>query len=256
MDVGKAFVFMFEDRNWIVKILIGGGILLLGLLFSWVLLIPLIAAGAILLGYALQVTRNVYDGNPNPLPEWTNFGELFSKGGTALVGSIIWYLPVIVLSVCYALSFIAAGAAADDGGSGAASFAGLLGTCFLCLTIIAGVAISVFIYAPLTNFALTNQMSTFWDFRGNLRFIQANAGNYLIAWLLGVVVAGLIGGVVAAVTCGLLSTFASFWGYLVGAHLFGQVARQSLAPSDSSLMTPPPGPSPMMPGPSEPVPTT
>ena len=33
MDVGKAFTFVFEDKDWIKKVLIAAGILLVGFFF-------------------------------------------------------------------------------------------------------------------------------------------------------------------------------------------------------------------------------
>lgn len=254
MDVGKSFTFMFEDPNWIAKLAIGGGIILLGVLFSW-LVIPAIAATAIVVGYALIVTRNVYDGNPTPLPEWSNIGDMFVKGITALVGVLIWSIPLIVLSCCIWLVAAATGGAGTTTDTGSAqsmsALGGLLVSCLSCLVAIVGILIALFVYAPLTNFALTNQISTFWDFQGNWRFIQNNMGNYLIAFLLALVANFIAGfGIIA---CFIGVFFTTFWGYLVSAHLFGQVARANLAPTDSSMMPPPTEP-PTMPGPLQPMP--
>ena len=259
MEIGKAFTFVFEDKDWIVKLLIGGGILLLGIIFSWVLLIPLIAAVAVLLGYMLLTLRNVYDGNTAPLPKWENFGELFVRGITAAAGLFIWSIPVIVLSCCAFLPTWFASAANNDGGS-PSGIMGLFSACLWCVTIVVSVAISVFAYAPLTNFALNNQLNTFWDFRGNWKFIQQNMGNYLIAWLMGTLVAGLIASIIGSVSCGLLAVFASFWSMLVAANLFGQYARAGMAPSDPTMMLPPSEPPmapppPMSGGPMEPAPS-
>ena len=256
MDLGKSFTYMFEDKDWIVKILIGGGIILLGAIFSWVLLIPLIAAFSIVLGYYVLVLRNVYEGSATPLPEWTNFGDLFSKGIGALGGGFIWSLPAIILTCCgYIPIFISGSANRGDGGAGSLGILGLLGTCILCLAIIVGIATALFIYAPLTNYALTNQISTFWDFRGNWNFIRNNSNNYLIAFLLAIVAsigAGLLGGI----TCGLLGAFTGFWAYLVAAHLFGQVARANMVPPDAGMLPPaPPMPPSEMQGPFEPAPS-
>lgn len=251
MDVGKSFTFMFEDQNWIAKLAIGGGIILLGVLFSW-LVIPLFAAFAIVIGYCLIVTRNVYDGQPQPLPEWSNVGDMFVKGITAMIGSVIWFLPVILLTCCIWVLAAASGGAATSDSSAAQGMGGMLGlivSCVSCLVAILSLAISLFIYAPLTNFALNNQISTFWDFQGNWRFIQSNIGNYLIAFLLALVANFIAGFGIIACFIGLF--FTTFWGYLVTAHLFGQVARANLAPSDS-MMSPPSTP-PTMPGPMEPM---
>ena len=57
MDIGKSFGFVFEDQDWVVKILIAAAILCVGILFSWVLLIPMILAFALLAGYGVEHRR-------------------------------------------------------------------------------------------------------------------------------------------------------------------------------------------------------
>ena len=259
MDIGKSFTFMFEDKDWIVKILIGGGIMLLGILFSWLLLVPLIAAVAILLGYTLQVLRNVYENNPEPLPKWENFGDLFTRGITAFIGMFVWSLPAILLFCCAYIPAILAGAGgSENSGDAATGIVGLISACMFCVALIVSIAISLFVYAPMTNFALTNQISTFWDFGGNWKFIQANLGNYLIAWVMGSIVASFVAGALGSITCGLLSTFASFWSMLVMAHLFGQYARAGAPPAGSTMLPPSPPmdePPSMMQGPMDPAPS-
>lgn len=262
MDVGKSFTYMFEDKDWIVKILIGGAIIFLGAIFSWLLLIPLIAALAIVFGYMLATLRNVYEGNPQPLPKWENFGDLFMRGIKATIGLFVWSLPAVVLFVCAYVPMIMSGAMSNgDSGSTAAGLFGLIGACLMCVAFLVAIAISIFVYAPLTNFAITDQINTFWDFGGNWKFIQANLGNYVIAWLLGSIVAGFIASAIGSVTCGLLSFFASFWAMLVTAHLFGQYARAGAgtAPTDSGMLPPAPPPADeppsMMQGPLDPAPS-
>lgn len=257
MDVGKSFTYMFEDKDWIAKIAIGGGILLVGgLLLGW-LVIPALAAAALLLGYTLVVTKNVYEGNPNPLPEWTNIGDLFMKGVTAFVGVLIWAIPLIVIVCCLAVAGVAlGGASSSDGGRDIGPVGGLVLTCLYCLAFVVGIAVNVFVYAPLTLYAINGQMSTFWDFQGAWRFIQANAGNYIIAVLLAIVVNIIAGFGIIACLIGVF--FTNFWAMLVMAHLFGQVARTNANPSDPNML--PPAPPPMEPpsmmqGPYEPAPS-
>jgi len=187
MDIGKSFTYMFEDPNWIAKLAIGGGIILLGVLFSWVLAIPLLAAGALVLGYSLTVTKNVADGVATPLPEWNDLGTLFVKGLTGLVGVIIWFLPVILLACCIGIVNTLLGSTSTGDTSAAQSvrsIAAILSLCISCIEAIVSIVIGVTVYAPLTRFALNGQLSTFWDFSGNLKFIQANVINCIIAGLL------------------------------------------------------------------------
>ncbi len=245
MDVGKSFTYMFEDKDWIAKIAIGGLVVLLS---AFLIPIPL------LVGYSLRVIKNVAEGAPNPLPEWSDIGDMFVKGLTAIVGVLIWALPVIILACCIAIATTGLGAAASNNGSdGIGALGGLVLSCLYCLTFIVGIFINLFVYAPLTLFALNNQISTFWDFSGAWRFVQANAGNYIIAFLLALVANFIAGfGVIA---CFIGVFFTSFWAMLVMAHLFGQVARSNLAPTDSTLLppTPPMEPPGTMQGPMEPA---
>lgn len=244
MDVGKSFTFMFEDKNWIAKIAIGG----LVTLFSF-LLIPI----PLLVGYALRTIKNVAEGASVPLPEWDNIGDMYVKGLTAIVGVVIWALPVIILSCCMVLVSTALASGGSDSSSAISSLGGIVLTCLYCLVFVVGIAINLFVYAPLTNFALNNQINTFWDFAGAWRFIQANAGNYIIAFLLALVANFVAGfGVIA---CFIGVFFTSFWALLVMSHLFGEVARNNMTPTDSSMLppTPPSEPPSILQGPIEPA---
>ncbi|MDP3047078.1 MAG: DUF4013 domain-containing protein, partial [Chloroflexota bacterium] len=89
MDISKSFTFTFDDEGWLTKILMGG-------LFSFLSLI--LIGIPFLIGYFLETLKNVYLGQPLPLPSWgDNLGGLFRKGIKAMVGILIWELPVIVL---------------------------------------------------------------------------------------------------------------------------------------------------------------
>jgi len=244
VDIGKSFTYMFEDKDWIAKIAIGG----------LITLIPIVGT-LIVLGYVLRVVRNVYDDVTPILPEWNDIGDMLVKGFMAFLGLLIWSLPVIVLACCTGLVLGAIGSAGGDSDN-VSSLMGLVGTCMYCLMFVVALAISLFVYAPLTNFALNNQIATFWNFGGMWKYIQANPGNYLIAFLLALV-ANFIAGF-GIILCFIGVIFTSFWAMLVMGHLFGQVARTNLPPTDSSTLPPappmdePPG---MMPSSMEPAPS-
>ena len=249
MDVGKSFTFMFEDKDWIAKIAIGG---IVTLLCIFIIPIPL------LIGYSLAVIKRVYDGDPSPLPEWTNLGDMFVKGLYAIVGGIIWASPLIILACCSALTIGGINAASNGGSSDSVgAVGGLLLTCIYCLVFLVGLAVNIFIYAPVTMFSLNNEIKTFWDFRAVWAFIKANPGNYIIALLLAIV-ANFIGGL-GAILCFIGVFFTSFWSLLVISHLFGQVARSNTSPTDSNILPPAPPPADeppsYLPGPYEPAPS-
>lgn len=249
MDVGKSFTYMFEDKDWIAKIAIGGLVVLLS-----ALIIPI----PLLVGYGLVVTKRVYDGDPNPLPEWSNIGDMFVKGLYAVIGVLIWASPLILITCCLAMVGIGFNAAGNNGDNeGLAALGGLAFACLYCIAFVGGIAVNLLVYAPLTKFALNNQLNTFWDFRGAWDFVRANPGNYLIAFLLTLVAQFIAGfGIIA---CFIGVFFTTFWAYLVTAHLFGQVARSNMNPTDSTMLPPEPPtidqPPSMMQGPYEPAPS-
>jgi hypothetical protein len=91
LDIGKAFSFVFEDEEWICKILIGG-------LIS---LIPLVGQ-FVVLGYALKVAQNVAQGNPRPLPRWGEFGDHLVRGLYEFVIRLVYALPIVLIALLFA----------------------------------------------------------------------------------------------------------------------------------------------------------
>ena len=75
MDIGKAFTFVFEDDDWVVKVLIAMGIVVAGVVLFW-LVIPAILAALLLGGYSLEITRRVIRGDATVLPAWDDWGQL------------------------------------------------------------------------------------------------------------------------------------------------------------------------------------
>lgn len=223
MDIGKSFTYVFEDPNWIMKVLIGG----------IVLLIPIVNFAVY--GYMLTTLKNVADGQPNPLPEWSDFGAHFMKGLYAFVGALVYLLPAIILFCCvFLLSFVgSAGASAggQNSGSAIASVVALLALCLECIAALYALVAGVTLYAPMTRFAMSaNQLSIFWDFRGNLAFIQRNLTNYIIALLIAWVASFVAGFGIILLCVGLL--FTTFWATTVSAHVFGQLWKnQAPAPA-------------------------
>lgn len=227
MDFGKAFTFMFEDPDWLRKLGIGTLVVLIGVLFSPILigLIPLLVVA----GYCLDVLRNVMDGRQYPLPEWEDWGGFLVRGLRLAGVLIVWGLPVIIAAIPLAIG----SALVDNQGAGAQAAGVLLLICGSCLTVLWGLflyLISPAIYARLVRtgrFAAAFDLVKIWD------FTRANLGNIIVAILL-TWVADLIAAIggslgVIVIGIGLLVTipFAILWSYLVQAHLFGQVAKQS-----------------------------
>ncbi len=147
MDVGKSFTYMFEDKDWVTKIAVGGLVVLLSFL---IVPIPL------LIGYSLEVIKRVAENHPMPLPDWNNISELYMKGLMAFVGSLIYAAPVIVLVFCTIIPIFLL----QRDGDGARQLGVLLIFCSACVMLILGLAIGFLQYVPMTMFALNNQINS------------------------------------------------------------------------------------------------
>lgn len=229
MDFGKAFTFMFEDPDWLRKLGIGVLVTIVGVLFTPILigLIPLI----MLAGYTLDTLRNVADGRERPLPEWEDWGGFLSRGFKLFAAIFIWALPAILVSIPVGL-----GAAMLDNtnGNGMEALGAIIAICGTCLLIVWSLFLTVLTPAIYVRIARTDRFAAAFEFGKLWSFTRDNLGNIIIAILL-TWVAGLIASFVAplgviALGIGVLVTFplAYLWQYLVQAHLFGQIAKESV----------------------------
>lgn len=91
MDFGKAFSFVFEDPDWIRKIVIMGLIMLIPVIG------PLIVAG-----WSNEITRKIIRHENNTLPE-LDFGNQLAHGFHMLVVALVYSLPAILLIVAQVL---------------------------------------------------------------------------------------------------------------------------------------------------------
>ncbi len=235
MDFGKAFTFMFEDPRWKQKLGIGTLVGLVGILLSPVLigLVLLI----IVLGYSLDLVRNVVDGKVLPMPEWDDWSGFLVRGLKLTVAFLVWMLPLVLISIPLV---IGAGLSGDNGNASSTgtAFGALFMVCSSCLIILWGLFVTLLSPAIYIRLAATGRLSAAFEIGKLWQLIRDNLGNIILAILL-VWVAGLIAGIVASLgvlllVCGIFITIpaAMLWQYLVQAHLFGQIGRDTITPLD------------------------
>ncbi len=213
MDIGKAFTFVFEDEDWIVKILIAAGILLAGILFLWVLLVPLILAIALLVGYTVEITRRVIHGNSQVLPEWDNWSGLIADGLKAIVIVIVYALPAIILGICLGIPI---GVLADNAEGLSTLFSFLLS----CLNFLWAIAMSLLLPAAIAFYVAEDELSAAFRFGEIFAFVRNNLKTYVITFLMSWV-ADFIGGL-GSIVCGVGALVTSPYGWMVIGHLYGQ----------------------------------
>jgi len=207
MDIGKSFTFIFEDDEWITKVLVGA----LVVLACFTLVgIPF------LLGYMLATMRGVMGGAEEPLPAWDDLGTFFKEGLILALVFIAWSIPIWIIALLQAIFGALLGGSYD-----AARTVGLFATCLSCLSGLWGIVMALFAPAIFTRFAQTPEFKSGFEFADLWQYTRDNIGNVIIAMLLGGV-AYLLSSF-GAILCGVGIFATMFWAAMVTAHLYGQI---------------------------------
>ena len=211
-DFLKPLTFVFEDPQWIQKLLMGAlfslaGVVLVGIFF--------------VNGYLARLVRNVVEGVERPLPEWTDLGDMFAEGAMLFVAALLYMIPFFFL---FFLMFPFSVLTNID--NPATQILGGGGLVIVSLILVpVGFAVSVWVPAALLHAAVKRDFKAAFDFRVIGTFIRYNALNYVLAYL-DWIVARMAAPLGLALCCvGVFVT--SFWSMAVAAHAFGQVYRLS-----------------------------
>ncbi len=213
MDIGKSFAFVFEDKDWIAKVLIAAAILVAGWLFSWLIIIPLIAAIALLAGYSVEITRRVIQGQAPLLPEWDNWGKLLADGLKVIVIGIVYALPILVIGLCLGIPT----ALLSDSAEGWSAFLGLFAGCLGFLWVI---VMSLLLPAAIAFYVAEDEINAAFNFGRVFAFVRDHLTTYLITFLMSWM-ADLVGEV-GLILCGLGWFVTVPYSWMVIGHLYGQ----------------------------------
>lgn len=215
-DFAAPFQYVFEDPQWLQKILVGGLFYLAGfLIIGWFFVF----------GYIAQAVRNIIRNEPRPLPEWENLGEFFNEGLRLFGVLLVVILPLIFLALGI---MIPAGLLGSIDNEGAAALGSGLSGCVACLFVPISLAVTFFMPAMLLFAAVEQRFGAAFEFGRIWPFIKQNIGNYLLAIVV-YLIARFIGGFGVMLLCiGVI--FTGFWSFLITAHAFAQVYRLATQP--------------------------
>jgi len=226
MDVNKAFRFVFDDKQWISKLLIGAVMSVLSFI-----IIP----AFILQGYLVKLVRQVMGGIDNELPEWADYGQLLRDGFFVTIGQLVWALPFIVLMLVMGAVTGGLSSVVDSSGdmvAAATTGAGLLMACLVLLTVIAFLFLTP---ALLIQYARKGEFGAMFRFSEIIDIIRDHMADILIAFLVSVVAVlaiSVVAGIVAIVPClgwiaaALIALASGPYVQFVTGHLYGQIAAK------------------------------
>lgn len=218
MDIGKALGFVFEDEDWVTKMLLG----------TVILLIP-IFGGFALIGYTIVVMRSVMADEPRPLPEWKDLGNYFMDGLKFWVATLVYALPIFIIMcpfvVIWLLPALAGGE--EDLAAILAGISGVLSVGLGCLASLYGILMSLLMPVVQIRYAETGEIGCCLRFGEMFRFLFANLGSIivsqLVVWFAGMVLMSVVGGL----SLGLLVLPIGVWLNVFSGHLYGQIGRQA-----------------------------
>lgn len=209
MDFAKAFSFVFDDPDWVKKIIIGGIVSLIPVI-GWFLV----------LGYMVAVGRNVIRDNPQPLPDWADFGQFLVDGLYAFIISLVYSLPILVVLCLVMLPAMAIGGAFDaDGDMGAIGALGVC--CFTAFSVIYGIVMGwLFLPAGLARYADTGDMMSALRFGEVWEISRANPVVFLMALIVAWIASFVAG--FGVILCFIGVLFTGFYSQCVTGHAYAQ----------------------------------
>jgi len=221
MDFGRGFSYVRQDPNWLVKTVLG----------SVISLVPILNFAAT--GYAMDVLRNIHNGQETPLPEWgENFGDRLVRGFIGTIIQFIYALPIVLLGC--GLAIVTSVGASSLGENGAAGL-GLFGLCLVPIFIVATFGLSILGMIGQARYAISNDFGQALRVGEVVAEFRQNLGRWL--GLIGMaIVLSLAATVGFAITCG-LGILLAFYLTLVTYHWIAQAHRQSIqSPSQSTQL--------------------
>jgi hypothetical protein len=222
MDFGRAFSYVMEDSEWLKKVGLGGLFMLL------VVTIPAV------FGYFLEVIQRVAWRQETPLPEWSDFGDKWVKGLLFCIIAFIYSLPGTIIMFIGFVPVFMAGLAGSERGAGLAVGGMFI---FMALAFLWFLIVAIIFPAVSIQYALYRNFGAAFQFGQIVKIITANVGAYIMA-IIAYLAANFLASLPSIIPFvgTIISIFAYFYAYLVGAHAFGQIAQglvQQQAPASS-----------------------
>lgn len=207
MNFGQAFTYVFEDPDWTKKLLIP----------ALVALIPLIGQ-IVVVGWMLELARNVIQRSPRPLPN-LDFGRQLGEGFKGFVISLVYAIPIIILVIpIIIVSTMLAGQDMDT--NTATTLITVVSLCFAGLIFLYSIVMAFALPAALGNYAAKGNLGAAFRFQEVFGLLRAAPGAYLLT-LLGVMVAGFVAGL-GTIAC-VIGMFATLvYSQAIMGHLYGQ----------------------------------
>lgn len=211
MEFGKSFTYVFEDDDWIVKILLA----------AVIVFIPIIG-GLAVAGWGVEITKRVIHQDEEVLPGWGDFVNFLIKGLVLILIGFVYMLPVILVQACSNGTFFLG---QESGEEGLMILGNIVMACFGCLTLIYSILVFFLIAAAIGRYADTGEIGSAFQFGKVFATVKAAPAPYLM-----VLVGGFLAGMIAflgVIACIIGVFFTAAYANAINAHLMGQAYREA-----------------------------
>lgn len=211
IDINTALSFVFQDNDWVKKILVGG---LLSL--TLIGLIPVA-------GWALEIQRRVIAGEEDDLlPDWSGLGRYTLDGLKMFAVSLVWYLPVTLAWVLFAGCYVSVLVFTSELGSDILTVFSALGF-MLIIPVVTLVSYGMYALFPIPTglLAETNSIKAALNIRQGLQLLRANIFECIAVALLAYIISYVVS-MVGFFLCGIGLFFLNPIMMAIMFHFFGQ----------------------------------
>ena len=226
MDVSTAVTFVKDDERWPGKLVIAAV-----LVFFSFLLIPI----PFLVGYSLEVSRRVMNGDPEALPEWNDWGKLFMDGLYVMIAQFVYTLPFWILACIGFVATVGFSGLSelnpDAGAAGIATTFGVMG----CLAIVLWIALVFITPAIYIQYVRTDEFGACFRFGEVFGIARDYIGDILITLVVALVasfVISIVTSILSVIPCLgwilslIVAALAGPWLMATMGHLYGQIAAK------------------------------
>ncbi|MBI9047001.1 MAG: DUF4013 domain-containing protein [Anaerolineaceae bacterium] len=219
MNFGLAFSFPFQDQEWWKKFLLMGVITLIPVVGQFVLM-----------GWVVQLVRNVINDDPTPIPS-LDFGGQLGQGFKFFILALVYMLPVIILTLpIYIITPIADAAGMDS------DTLGIMMAVVSCLcgglALILGLAAAFLIPAGVANMVINDSLGAGLRVGEVFGLVKAAPVAYLIV-IVGSIVASLIGSL-GTLGCGIGVLLTMPYAQAITGHFYAQAYKQAVEAKGST----------------------
>lgn len=191
-NIENAFKFVFRDKNWVVKLLIGGVISI----------IPVV--NFIVFGYVLKVLKDAKEAKAAALPEWSAWSDLFKDGFIVFIISLVYGLIIFAIWMLTTIISLI-------------PIVGCLSLIFFPLLFVALILLTPAITIGLCKYLDKGVFQDAFKFKEIFEEFKSKIGDYVVVTLINAGVA-LIASMMFCI-----APFVYFWLWLMVARMFGEI---------------------------------